>query len=752
VTIGVFIAYLNDSYQWDLWTRLLREARARGVSLVGFCGHGLDAPGVSEATMNIAYRMAHPPCLDGIIVFSNTLGTFHGPGVVSRLLEGFDLPTVSLGFDLEGWCNISARGAGAMAELVRHLVHDHGRRRFALVTGPLGHQESVQREGALRETLAQEGLVLEQALLYRGTFYPDAGRKAVEAFLDAGLAFDAVVCLNDHMAIGAQQALRERGIRVPEDVSVTGFDDIEEAPWVSPPLTTVRQPLEALATGALTSLLELIGGREGASASYDCSTIFRQSCGCPPGPPLGLRGDSEGDPEALASFLETVARDDLPGILGHLARSVGSRWGNPRALDWWRCRILEHQGLGPGTGGRSRWSEQALAWLAEEELRWERESRMAQEEQTGRFRELSVRLLGLLNLEDIVRYGEDHFPSLGIPQSFLVLFERPSRKGDPEPPARARWLTTRGQASRRLTSVWFDPALLAPPVPGFLWGDSGWLVEPLVSQDEALGYLLLECGTGGAQVAETLREILSTAVKGALLMDEVRAHKANLEQQVQERTRELRAVHQDLQEVSNRTMQAIGQDIHDDLCQHLVGISMLASVAEETLAEHGVLSLASVREIRALVDSAVLRSRQFARTLYPPGLEEHGLVSALEDLVDTLGRPRGLVTFTTEGDCRLEGDAQALQLYRIVQESLSNAVRHSGSEVILVRLIRRPDGLLAEVRDFGKGLTSGAIGSGMGTRILRHRAESIGARLEIYNLEPGVCVSCFLGDQGSSHG
>jgi len=647
-----------------------------------------------------------------------------------------------LGFDLPRVTSVAARGQSVMGELVRHLVRAHGRRRLALISGPEGHLESSEREQAFRSVLEDEGLAFDPGLHHRGNFYTEAGQAGVEAFLAAGRPFDAVVCLNDHMAIGALQALRSHGIGVPYDVAVTGFDDIGEACRVSPPLTTARQPLEALATTALDLLVSKIEGWNPDSWTYDCELVVRQSCGCPPPLPLA-RPRTEGRPHPARAALEAAAlANDAGAVLELISRDLAPQWGRFEALEAWRDRILGLQSRAPGPG--PQWSDQALAWLTDEELRWERESQMVRQQASEEVRVHSVRLLGMLRLDAIVRHGEDHFPSLGISRSYLVLFDPATGAPRTEPPATARWLTTTGTPDRSLREVRFDTAALVPPGDEFDWGPRGWLVEPLVYQDEALGYLLLEGGSDEALDFETLREALSTAVKGALLVEEVRNHQKNLALQVKARTRELKAVHRDLQEVSNRTMQTIGQDIHDDLCQHLVGISMLTSVVEETLRARGTVAPEAVAEIRQLTDQAVTRSRQFARTLYPPGLGEHGLVSALEDLVDTMGRPQGTITFSTQGDCRVVHPDHALQLFRIVQESLSNALRHSGSEVILVRLVRTAEGLLAEVRDFGRGLAPGAVGSGMGTRILKDRAESIGARLEIYNLEPGVCVSCFL--------
>ena len=135
-------------------------------------------------------------------------------------------------------------------------------------------------------------------------------------------------------------------------------------------------------------------------------------------------------------------------------------------------------------------------------------------------------------------------------------------------------------------------------------------------------------------------------------------------------------------------------------------------------------------------------------------MEEHGLIPALQDLVESLQKTSGGITLSFQADSDFDiGDHRtALQLYRILQESLGNAIRHSGADLVLLRISRTPAGLEAEVRDFGKGMESPPAGKGMGLKILRYRAEAIGARLEFRRLDPGLCVSCVVPLKGrTSH-
>jgi DNA-binding LacI/PurR family transcriptional regulator/signal transduction histidine kinase len=772
--LGVFIGFLDDTFQSAIWRSIVSRAGERGAEVIGFSGHGLGAPLPSQSTMNISYRLAGPSNIDACIVLSNTIGNFGGPECVAKLISSSSLPTVSIDFDFDGIPSVCAHGGEAMSELVRHLVRDHGKTRLALVTGPSTHLDSIEREAAFRKVLDEEGLEIPEALVFRGQFFRESGQEAVGRFLSSGLPFDAVVCLNDYMAMGAIEELRARGLSVPAQVAVTGFDDVIEARWAPSPLTTVRQPIERYGIDAVDIAMDLLDKGESQSRSLACECVYRRSCGCPPILPLSesaLFGeDGRADPELVERFREAASSNDAGTFLGALDAALPVEGGDMsdtesfarlrRALHLARRGMDGEASSERGLGAAANCFEQAFAFLDQAELAREVQRSIKADERHYGLRHLSSMLLASFSTGALARNWEDSLRALGYKRGFLVLFVPPVERGGIIVPPRSILVSTTTEPGYGVRRQEFDTALLLPPELGISWGKAGLLLEPLVYDDEALGYIILECGSEEMKMYETLRVEMSTAVKTTLLMDEIRENERNLEMLVEQRTRELREANEDLlsqierrrklemevQEISNRTMQSIGQDIHDDLCQHLAGVSMLAAVMEESQAATGSVSIDAIREIRELLASAVSRSRQFARTLYPPALDELGFVSALEDLVETLGRSAVGVSlsFLKEGDFRLEDSVKALQLYRIVQEALSNALKHSGSDVVILRLVKREHLLVAEIRDFGKGMGSDGDSRGMGLRIMRYRAESIGARLEINNLEPGVCISCSL--------
>lgn len=140
----------------------------------------------------------------------------------------------------------------------RHLL-SLGHRRIAHIAGPPDHTDATDRRAGHERALREAGLAPAPELTVQGDFLESGGLMAMNRLLDAGHPFTAVFAANDQMAFGARMALYRRGVRVPDDVSLVGFDDLPAAAYATPPLTTVRQPLYDIGLAAAQALLEMLG-------------------------------------------------------------------------------------------------------------------------------------------------------------------------------------------------------------------------------------------------------------------------------------------------------------------------------------------------------------------------------------------------------------------------------------------------------------------------------------------------------------
>jgi LacI family transcriptional regulator len=159
------------------------------------------------------------------------------------------------------------------------LLIERGCRRIVNVRGPIGTYDAEQRSQGYRDALEQQGLPFDPALEVEGTFLRDSGRAGIQHIVDQGLAFDGVFAGNDEMAIGVMEVLKERGIQVPDQVKVVGFDDIDVAHFIG--LSTVSVPIRDMGrTAAELAFRKLqVGQVEERNVFLPTQVVERSSTG-----------------------------------------------------------------------------------------------------------------------------------------------------------------------------------------------------------------------------------------------------------------------------------------------------------------------------------------------------------------------------------------------------------------------------------------------------------------------------------------
>lgn len=208
---------------------------------------------------------------DGVMLMA-----LRGDDPLGRLGEEVDLPVVFGGLPLTGeptwYVDADNRGGARLA--AEHFART-GRRRPVMITGQVDARAAVAREQGFTEGLVLSGLPLLG--VEPGQFTEDGGAEAMERLLRAHPDPDAVFAASDAMAIGALRTLRERGLRVPEDVAVIGFNDLASARHTSPPLTTVHQPVRALGQEMARMLVSAIEGHRPSPLILPTRLTVRES-------------------------------------------------------------------------------------------------------------------------------------------------------------------------------------------------------------------------------------------------------------------------------------------------------------------------------------------------------------------------------------------------------------------------------------------------------------------------------------------
>ncbi len=216
---------------------------------------------------------------DGLLVFTDSLDEAE----IIRLNRA-QFPLVLLHRSSPPGLNIpcvTIENKSGARRMVDYLIEERGCRRIAFLKGPDGAEDSYWREIGYRESLAAHGIPFDPALVATGGFDEHLAKIPVRAWLEQSTKLDAIFTGDDDSAIGVMEVLREYGRRIPEDIAVVGFDDITLARHLSPPLTTVRAPIEQAAREGVHQLVNLIRtGEAERLILLPTELVIRRSCGC----------------------------------------------------------------------------------------------------------------------------------------------------------------------------------------------------------------------------------------------------------------------------------------------------------------------------------------------------------------------------------------------------------------------------------------------------------------------------------------
>jgi LacI family transcriptional regulator len=253
-------------------------------------GFGVLIHSVGVHDENVPIRIASiAGKADGLILHDRMLS----PAGIARLAEVVPIVTLA-GNPTVAAMNVRCDNKAGMRALVRHLVLDHGYRSLAYLSGHADSPDNRARQRALEIEARGLGVLVQSGAAWQGNYSASGGANVIDALLGAGRELPrAIVCANDQAALGVMHALARRGISVPGEVAVTGFDDVPVARHMHPPLTTVRQPIQDLGATAFDVLYSRIstGGGE-RDVVLPVRLIVRESCGCAhrPSPPPGSGG------------------------------------------------------------------------------------------------------------------------------------------------------------------------------------------------------------------------------------------------------------------------------------------------------------------------------------------------------------------------------------------------------------------------------------------------------------------------------
>lgn len=270
-TVGLVVTAISDPFIDQIVEGIEDLATREGYSVFLSSSHA--DPGREIAVVETFHRRR----VDGVIVLASRVGSMY-----TERLQELGVPIVLINNQAEGayLYSVSADDLEGARQAVRHLL-DLGHRCIGYAGCHFRPPSNRRRLEGYRQALAQAGLPYESDLVVHPKTFSDLdnGRLALDALLEAGAT--AVFCYNDRMAIGLMVEAHTRGVDIPGDLSVVGFDDIEPSWYVSPPLTTVHQPRFEMGQRAMQMLLDLLAGQEVDDVLLPCELVVRGSTAPP---------------------------------------------------------------------------------------------------------------------------------------------------------------------------------------------------------------------------------------------------------------------------------------------------------------------------------------------------------------------------------------------------------------------------------------------------------------------------------------
>lgn len=604
--IGLLTESVSGLFQSSIWIGASDTAIRKDHGLLCFAGGSLNVSSWDpfEPQRNIIYNLIDTNRLNGLII-SGSLGNFISDQDFEKFYSKFqNIPMVCLGPEIQSIPTVVFDNTSGMRELISHLVEYHSCRKIAFIRGPEGNDEAEQRLKIFKEVLVEHGLNPSEDLIVPGDFSRDAGAKAVHFLVDeCSVSFDALVGANDDMALGALKAFQERHVRVPDEVLVVGFDDIDESSFSAPPLTTVRQPLYEMGCKAVELLIDKIEGKTVPDVFVVPATVtIRQSCGC-----FRLDNIKSGTGTNLSVYSEANRKDTLYNELNSVFEQIrinsSEKMKKERVIDFANAFLGEISNEHPGKfmplvnsiawqlaagGGDAPGMLRAISVLrqyainhfkaqlpdfvdelfqnatiaiADAAARVQAHRRLDSERQSLLLRAAGQAIASAFDFEHLLDTITQEIVKLDIHGCWVSLYRNPISQTD-----KFNLILAMSDGVRVVVpnneSAFFNGPELSPNEMIPMASPRSLLIEPLFFRNEQIGFVVFQviaCRNG--LIYEVLRQHISSALKGALLMKKVQEQALALEVANQQLQRLRDAEHAYLQAIKHELQ--LGREIQE---------------------------------------------------------------------------------------------------------------------------------------------------------------------------------------------
>ena len=526
--IGFLLANVYQGSSLAMWHSIAKEAkREKDSTLFVFPGGRLRYAHDNEYLRNSIYDLANGSSLDGAIIWASTLsGEVDAAEAEAFALEkSQEMPVVAIGTTIDGCPSVNFDAYTGMKDEIVHLIKVHNDRKIAFIRGPVSHKSAEQRIRAYKDALSENGIEYDGNLISSPRAWGDGRSAIVELIEERGLVpgrdFTALVAASDLLLLAAVRYLANAGISIPYDIHVAGFNDNQENMLMTVEPTTVRMPIERIASSAYTLLSSMKRGDTRPSILLPADLIIRHSCGC----------EGFGIGPSDAAFMEYAERKSGKDASKPAFRALVSylKGEGDDAFLSSQCNAFV------SSGGDSEAMFEIVSSLDDIDSdrrsrlfqRLVTEERMMRALEKQRTRDLTsaldsfkTKLLAARSLQSLPSIMQESFGKLGIGKCFLMLYKDFS--------------------TTELAGGFSGDTLLPSPipfprsciVPEELEGevkDGTFVIEPLFFDSQEMGYIMIGTDWCEGYVLEDIRTSLSSALKGISLLEEANDAKERAE-------------------------------------------------------------------------------------------------------------------------------------------------------------------------------------------------------------------------------
>lgn len=728
------------------WEGSLKAAQDLDVNLITYIGGLLKSPGSHESRGSILYGLVDCEQIDAVIVWPLTIGMNLTSSEIMDFLKRYQsFPLVCGEGCYPGIPSILQSDYQGIRDLMLHFIETHGITRIAFLRGPAHNSAAEERYRAYQEVSAEFGLALDSNLVTAPVAWSQGYKAMKELLYDRnlkpGIDFKAVIAANSSLMFDATRLLNERGVKIPNDLAIAGFDDSDQFRAMTPPLTVACSDFQELGYKAVETVIELLNGKEIPERTFiPTKLIIRQSCGC--NSPIaggnspevfGREGvnplssmdalkerivaelilsgfDSSKAVRSTEALLKDWENDlergsnnfinNLRGLLGEIRLNTGEEF-----IHWQNIlSALRNVSLAVQRGDSSvRDRVEEVIHQARIAINVVGESILFNKALQAKhnykiIQEIAAALITSFNMEEIKNVMFRELPRLGIPACYLALYENPE---EPLEWSRLVWAFNRqGIIDIPKDGVRFRSESLLPKE--FFPNDRRFslVVEPLFFENDQIGFVIFECGPSDGGTYSVLKTMLSSAIWGANILQKQQRAEEDLKKKADELAR------------SNKELEQFAYIVSHDLQEPLRKIvafgDRLKKICSDKLSEQGLDYLERMQSAASRMQRLINDLLTYSRvTTKAQPFDEVDLLEVLEEVISDL-EPR-----IVQCKARVKTEklpvvkADATQMGQLFQNLIVNALKFHREGVpteVEVYPVSTPKGVEIVVADNGIGI------------------------------------------------